>query len=179
MNTEKLTDVFARLRPNATFVSIKEYTNNWAEVSNFGIIFHIDYAAALKRSYEIVSSYRAEDILYKEAKRLVLSSISDRIELFKKSPLEERDAPYIYFKDVNNNYIKGIKAHRDTGDLYMFGFLVSKEVLVPAEYKDTNSSRLTLARDRIENITPVSKYRQFKLIPKSYKEIGIENLVIK
>src|SRR5271169_4323581 len=100
MDVKELTGVFARLRPNATFVSIKEYMNNWQEVSNFGIIFHIDYAAALKRSYDIVSSYRSEDILYKEAKRLVLSSLSDRMELFKKSPLEERDAPYVYYKDV-------------------------------------------------------------------------------
>jgi len=65
-NAEELIGVFARLRPSATFVSVKEYVNNYREMSNFGIVFHIDYAAALKRSYEIVSTYKAEGVLYKQ-----------------------------------------------------------------------------------------------------------------
>jgi hypothetical protein len=178
MTVEELVNVFAKLRPNATFVSIKEYTNNYNEISNFGIVFHIDYKEVLKRSQKIVSSYRSEDILYKEAKRLVLSSLNGRIDSYK-NPLEERDAPYVYFKDAYGKYIKGIKAHQETGDLYMFGLLVSKEILVPANYKQTNSSSLTLAKEKIERITPVSKFRQFKLIPRSYKEITIENITIK
>lgn len=177
MKLKKLVDIFGELRPNATLLSVKEYTNNWNEISNFGIVFHIDYEEALRRSHKKVSTYVATDILHKEAKRLVLSSLTSRLDAFR-VPLEERDHPYVHFKDANGAYIKGIKAHQETGDLYLFGLLVSKKILVPAKYKPTNSSQLTLAKDRIENGTPVSKFRQFKLIPKSYKEIKVESLII-
>lgn len=177
MNLEQMVDTFAKLRPSATFVSVKEYLNSYHELSDFGIVFHIDYEAALKRSYEIVSGFKAEDILTREAKRLVLSSLTGRIDAYK-TPLEERDNPYVYFKDIDGNYIKGIKAHEDTNDLFMFGFVVSKKILVPAEYKHTNSAPLTIAREKIESLTPVSKFRQFRLIPKSYRTITVENLQI-
>ncbi len=178
MKIEGLVDVFAGLRPNATLLSVKQYTNNWNEISSFGIVFHIDYEEALKRSYKKISTYIATDILHKEAKRLVLSSLTDRMDAFR-IPLEQRDHPYVYFKDANGQYIKGIKAHQETGNLYLYGLLVSKKILVPAKYDPTNSSQLTLAKNRIESGTPVSKFRLFKLMPKSYKEIKVENLTIK
>lgn len=179
MNTESLKHLFAKLRPNATFASIKEYRNNYNEVSNFGIVFHIDYLTSLKRSFDIVSKYDAADSLHKDAKRLVLASMSKRIEFLDKNKLEENDFPYVYFKDATGALIKGIKAHQDTNNLYMFGTLVSKEVITPGFYPTVHSSPLTLAKNRIEKLTPISRFRQFKLQPKSYKEIKIENLFLR
>lgn len=177
MTINELVATFGKLRPNATFVSVKEYKNNYDEVSDFGIVFHVDYQKALKRSYDIVAALQTTDLLQKEARRIILSSLIERIEC--KIPIEERDDPYVHFKDGYGNFIKGIKAHKETHDLYMFGFIVSKKVIIPTSYKPVNSSKLTVVKDRMENLTPISKFRQFKLIPKSYREIKIESLIIK
>lgn len=177
MTTDEMVDAFSKLRPIATFLSIKEYHNKYNEISNFGIVFHIDYKAALKRSHKLAARYNANNMIQKEAKRLVLSSLEERIGAFS-TPLETRDFPYVYFKDATNQYIKGVKAHADTNDLYMFGFVVSKNVLKAGQYKDVNSSSLTIAKNDILKTTPVSKFRQFKLIPRSYKEIKVENLCV-
>jgi hypothetical protein len=177
MTLDNMVNAFSKLRPSATFLSVKEYHNKHDEISNFGVVFHIDYKAALKRSYKVAANYQATDMIQREAKRLVLSSLEDRIAAFD-TPLEERDSPYVYFKDATNQYIKGIKAHVDTNDLFMFGLLVSKNVLKAGNYKHINSSRLTIAKNNILKTTPVSKFRQFRLLPKSYKEIKVENLCV-
>jgi hypothetical protein len=178
MTSEEMINIFSDFRPNATFVAIEEYQNVYGEISNFGLTFHIDYLNALKKSKDIVVNYKADDFLNKEAKRQILSSLSNRIDAFE-YPLEERDGPYIYFKDAEGRFIKGIKAHEETGDLYMFGFVISKRIIKPYEYRPSNRSALTITKDRIESLTPISKFRQFKLIPRSYKQIKIEKLVIK
>ena len=47
MMTQKLTTVLPavlnQIRPGATFMSVKQYTNNYGEISNYGIVFHINY----------------------------------------------------------------------------------------------------------------------------------------
>lgn len=176
-SAEHMVSTFAGLRPGATFVGVNEYTNLYNELSTFGIVFHIDYKKSLKNSLDIVYKFKPNDLLHKEAKRLLIASLIGRIDAFSR-PLEKRDSPYVYFKDANKTYIKGIKMHEETEDLYMFGFVVSKKILAPTKYIKINSEPLTLAKNRIENLTPVSKFRQFRLIPKSYKEIKIENLII-
>jgi hypothetical protein len=177
MNKEQLIDTFSKLRPGATFVSVREYRNTHNELSNFGLVFHIDYSAALKRSRNIVANYTVQDELHREAKSILLSSLDRRIAI--EEPIENRDEPYTHFRDANGEWIKGIKAHEELDSLYLFGFLVHKRVLVAGEYKEVNSSPLTLAKREIEKSTPVSRFRQFKLLPKMYREIGIEKLVIK
>lgn len=177
MNKQQLINTFAKLRPGSTFVSVREYRNNHNELSNFGLVFHIDYNAAMKRSRNIIAAYKTHDELHQTAKEQLLTSLDRRIAT--QTPIEKNDFPYTHFRDADGNWIKGIKAHEELGRLYMFGFLVSKRVLEAGTYKDVNSSPLTLAKRAIEKQTQLSRFRQFKLLPKMYREIGIEKLVIR
>jgi hypothetical protein len=177
LNKQELINTFAKLQPGSTFVSVREYKNNYNELSNFGLVFHIDYTAALKRSRNIIANYNAQDVLHREAKTQLLSSLDNRLANI--IPIEDRDEPYTHFRDADGNVIKGIKAHEGLDRLYLFGFLVHKRVLVAGEYKDVNSGNLTLAKREIEKSTPIYRFRQFTLLPKSYREIAIEKLVIK
>lgn len=176
MNIEQLKTTFGTLRRDSTFLSIKEYIATSGEVADFAIAFHVDYRGALKRSHQIISDYKPEDEIQTAARTAILASMSKR--LTEKESLDEIDATYVYFNDAHGQQIKGIKAHRETNDLYLFGFVRSKSILTPGTYKDVKSSPLTIAKRKIENLTPISKFRQFKLSPGSFKEIRVERLIL-
>jgi hypothetical protein len=177
LNQNQLIQLFSSFRPDATFLSIQEYTNLHDETSNFSISFHISYLNCMKTSFDIISKHKPINQIQKIAKEEVLSSLKSRIE--NKTPIEERDDPYIHYKDMNGNIIKGIKSHKTTNQLYLFGLLTHKRIIKQGIYKNVNSSQLTIEKRAIEKLAPISRFRQFILFPKSYKCINVENIILK
>jgi hypothetical protein len=58
----------------------------------------------------------------------------------------------------------GLKVHNESGELYVFGFSVSKKVIVEGTYKKVNSRELTLAKKFIQKECMKStQYRQYKV----------------
>ena len=179
MTKDQLIHTFSQFRPNAMFVSIKEYSNKHGEIANHSIAFHIDYLSVLKKSQQIVLKTKTFGTIKERAKEEILLSLRERIDVYTKTPLEKQDDPYFHFQDTKGKFIKGIKQHKENGSLYMFGLLLNKQVLIPGDYKEVNSSELTIEKRNLLSITPVSKFRQYFLFPKQFKEIKIENMVLK
>ena len=65
---------------------------------------------------------------------------------------------YIHFTGL-----RGVKMHKETGELYVAGLSISKTVLTPGTYKEVKSSEKTLAKNGISLTLPSGKYRQYKL----------------
>ena len=47
---------------------------------------------------------------------------------------------------------------------------------MPGMYAKTNKKPLTVAKDKLRYLTPVGKFRQFKILPSQVDSISVENL---
>ncbi len=66
-------------------------------------------------------------------------------------------------KDVYLNLATGIKAHAESGELYVTGFTVGKTVLSAGIHKVVKSSPKTLAKNALRKGLKSGKFRQFAL----------------
>lgn len=66
-------------------------------------------------------------------------------------------------KDAYNYLNNGLKVHIETGQLYVVGMKVKKEVLVQGEYKADTRRPLTVAKDDIRKGMKSTQYRNYNL----------------
>jgi hypothetical protein len=90
--------------------------------------------------------------------------------------VEEIEDGYTRFFDDNGSYIKGVKLHTATDTLHIYGLVVHKRLIIPGNYKTVNSKPLTIAKDKLRHLTPVGKFRQFRLLPEQVDAIAVEGL---
>lgn len=181
--TEELFNMFANFRRGSQIVSIKNYKSADNEISDFQICFHMSYRNALQKSLNLVSEYVPKSPIEEIAKKEIVESYTNSLNKFNgENDREEavEDPTYEHVKDDNGNYIKGIKVHRETGDLYMYGLLLNKKVVVPVERKPVKSRELTIAKNKIKKSLrlPVDRFRQYVLTKQNFEKITIENCVI-
>ncbi len=173
MNTLQMINLFSQINPTSTFVGIREYENAFGEVSNFNIILNFSYKNSLLKSKSIIENYKPKMALEYQAKQEMLDSFNKSLNL-----LNLPEKTYIKFTDSNNNIIDGIKAHRETFDLYMFGLKLHKKIIKPGQYKDVNSAHLTIIKNKLRSLTPLSKFRLFKLTNNNFKSIKLGRFTI-
>jgi hypothetical protein len=58
---------------------------------------------------------------------------------------------------------KGIKVHNSTGEVYVFGLRLKKEVIQEGTYPKVNSRELTIAKKILSKELKSSKFTQFKM----------------
>lgn len=178
MKKSDIFKTFMELRPNSTFISISEYKNNRNEISNFGIVFHASYQNVLFKSLSIVSMFVPKNKTEEEAKFAIVKSLTKRLMKLSK-PIEEKEKDvYKHFKDADGKIISGIKFHKENKELHISGLEVKKEIISVGDLKKVKSKPLTKAKNKILALTPLSKWRQFKLEPNKFKEIKVEGFSI-
>lgn len=59
--------------------------------------------------------------------------------------------------------LPGVKVHRETGDVYVYGLSENKVVLEPGTYKEVKSKPLTIAKNGIRKVLRSGKVRQYSL----------------
>jgi hypothetical protein len=64
---------------------------------------------------------------------------------------------------VNLENVKGVRIHKDTGEVYVSGLIENKTVIQTGTYKTVNSSAKTLAKRAIEKTLPSGRFRLYKL----------------
>jgi hypothetical protein len=166
----------AKLRSSSTFLQLKGYKNDHGEVANYNIVFHISYESAIKRSVDILNSIVPEDDIQATAKKQLLESFDKSLTKAETTPVEEIDDAYTRFFDNDGSYIKGVKLHRETNTLHLYGLVNSKKVIIPVVYPKKNKQALTVAKDKLRSMLPVNKFRQFKITPDSVEKIIVEHL---
>lgn len=178
MNKKDFIKQLSKLRPNSTFLTLQGYRNAYSEVADYSVAFHISYENALKRSINILESYTPKDDVEAQAKNELLTSFKQSIQKAQ-MPEEDMKNSYTRFFDENGNYIKGVKMLTKTGELYLYGLVVHKKVTMPGIYgPDTNRKEMTIVKDRLRRMCPVSRFRQFKVLPSQLEAISVEKITL-
>ena len=168
----------SKLRPGSTFLTLKGYRNEHSEVSDYSIVFNISYKNALLKSILSLKDLVPENDLAAKAKQELIDGYQNSLDKLENTPFEELDNNYVHFKDENGNYIKGVKYHTESDTVHLYGFVVHKKILVPGNYPEKNKRPLTIAKDKLRKLCPVSKFRQFKLLPDQLDFISVNKLTL-
>ena len=173
MNKDTFLSELSKLKPASTFLSVLGYRNEAAEVADYSICFHISYENAVKRSLEALQPMVPADKLEEQAKLELLLSLKASLDKIDSTGIEDLDDGYTRIPGV-----KGCKVHTATGNLHLFGLLNHKRVLTPGTYKTVNKRPLTIAKDRLRKSLPVSRFRQFKIVPDQVDHIAVASLTL-
>jgi hypothetical protein len=145
------------------FVTFLYTSKGTGETSKYQINFGIDYRNAVETDRTILEAYTPKDSLEETAKAEMLESMRQTIE-------EGVSQSYTQV-DTFDNIGKGIRQHKETGEIYLYGFVQSKEQVAPPtkEKKPVNSRPLTLAKRAIEKSCDFKRNRfgQFILNPEN------------
>lgn len=177
MDQKQFVAELAKLRPASTFLTLVGYRNEYSEVADYSIVFHMSYENALKRSIVALNSVVPEDDYAAIAKRELIDGYNKSLNKMAETPIEEIDDAYTRFFDENGNYIKGVKLHTATNTLHLYGLVNAKRVVMPGIYPKSNKRPLTLAKDKLRKLCPVNKFRQFKILPQQVDSIVVEKMV--
>lgn len=175
----------AEIRPASTFLTVRNYTNNFGELSDFSLCFHFNYLNAVKRSQEKLSKLKLDKSLF-EGKSYSLNDLmlarKELLESFADSLAGNN--PRYACKDIYelvNHYgevVKGIKIHKRQDVIHLVGLLAHKRVISKGNYPQSYHSKYTLAKNALRELLPVSRFRQFKLCAGKFGEISVEKLSI-
>jgi len=164
----------AKTIKGTSFVGVRNYTNAQGEVSNQTMIAGISYERVLLNDFNslvenkveifkaLANKFSAE--LIEKAYTELFVSLEKRLssEEVKEVLRRENDATILRSDAQIDAYIhitKGVKLHKDTNQIHVFGLVAKKTVLVPIEYKQTNSRELTLCKNAIQK---AANFRQAK-----------------
>lgn len=164
--------VFNQITPSATFLSVMGYTNNYGELSNFGLVFHANYMKAVREAVNVWFHYSPKDELERMAKRELLDSFRDTLRGKSHSKVANIYSEISDGKEL----IQGVKFHDRTDTIHLTGFLIHKKILKPGVYPAQLASPKTEAKDRLRALTRLSRFRQYKLTERTFKHIGVEQM---
>ncbi len=182
-------DVFSRVDPRATFLSIAGYKNNWDEKADFSVVFHVNYLNAVRKSQQLIMSktwsrrplcgrawgFMPSDV---DAARVeLLDSYQDTLNGY--NPLYTCRKVYEPILDANGEPIPGVKLHSRLDEIHINAMRIRKKVLIKGDYKKRDSSPKTLAKNWLRSFTPLSKWVQFKLVPLRFDELVVQKMRIK
>lgn len=143
------------------FVGLRNYTNSNGEVSNQTFLVGLSYSIAKEKdlltviNFDIINLKDKFDLdLLKVAKEELIKSLS--------YPNQNASSAQI---DTYNQVSEGLKSHKDTNELYVYGFLVNKKVLIPGIYKEVKSKPLTIIKNYLTSYLNLktAKFRLFKV----------------
>jgi len=177
MNKDSFVKELSKIRCCATFLTVSGYRNEYSEIADYNIIFHMNYQNALIKSIEVMKSYQATNDLELQAKQELLKSFNCSLSKLLNNPIELRDDGYTHF-EVDGKIIKGAKLHLDSNTLHLYGLQVYKRILIPGNYPPDNRKPLTLIKNNLKKLTPIGKFRQFKICADRVDHISVEKLIL-
>lgn len=141
-----------------SFVSIV-YENKQNEIQKTLINVGVSYDNAKLKDVEYLKNLDVKTIkssqnksTLEEARKALLGALISP----SKAHSEGQKNAYTYLSN-------GLKVHNETGNLYVVGMKVKKEVLVQGEYKADTRRPLTVAKDDIRKGMKSTKYRNYDL----------------
>jgi ribosomal protein L9 len=177
MTNLELVSELASLRPSSTFLALKGYRNSYGEVADYNISFHISYTKLLERSLDVLANRKPTTSIERRAKSELTKSFNDSLERAVATPIEEREDGYTHFVDLDTgNYIKGVKLHDASNTLHIYGLVNSKQIIEQGKYPKVNKRQLTIAKDKLRKLCPVSRFRQFVISPEKVERISVQGL---
>ena len=152
-----VTKKVAQSPTGVSFVNIKGYESTKNEISNQLINVGASYPNAKAKDVEYLENLDVNTLETNLCKELLNKA---RLALIKglKTPNKVRSQGQ---KDAYQILTKGIKLHNENRKLYIYGYLVSKEVLKKGTYPKVNSRPLTIAKRFLKKNMKTAKFRHF------------------
>jgi len=180
----------AKTIKGTSFVGIKNYENAKGEISNQTILAGISYEKALEKdfislqenkdlifetltkvySFELVTT-AFENVYTSLEKRLSSEEVKEKLRAENDQTIKKSDAQI----DAYIHLAKGVKMHKETNEINIFGLVLKKTVLKAIEYKQTKSRDLTIVQNKIKKLCDFrqDKYRSFSFNKTELKLQGI------
>lgn len=157
-----------------TFVSFLYQKKTTGEVARYTLNFGIDYRAAVAEDCEKLKAYTPNGELEIQAKDEMLKSMTETLE-------EGVSSSYTQ-KDTYETIAKGIRQHKENGNIYIAGYVHSKEQVEPPtkEEKPVNSRPLTLAKNSIKKACGFrhTKFSTFILAPENIGGVKVKGQIL-
>jgi hypothetical protein len=167
--------VFNQIRQGSTFLSIKNYIDNYGGQSNFGIVFHANYINAVKNAINTWIVYKPKDDIEHRTRIDLINSYRDTLKGHNPRALSAH--AYSPITD-GKQLIKSVKWHDAGKTVHFWGFLVHKVEIIPAVYPYDSRGASTLARSRLIHMTQLGRFRQFAIQDGRFGSIGVDNLTL-
>ena len=157
-------------KDGATLITFPYTKKTTGEKAQYTLDFGIDYRAAVEHDRAALVAYVPQNDLEIEAKDQMLKSMTETID-------EGVSKSYTQ-KDTFESLGKGIRQHKETGDIYIDGFVHSKIQICPPTTikKPVQSKPLTLAKHGIEKVCEFkrNRYGHFIHSPENIGEIVLK-----
>lgn len=180
------TRVLSEVQKGSTFLTVHHYLNNFGEISDFSIVFHINYLKAVARSAELLAAYSPtrEDALNRPythrelevAKKELLESF--KMTMAGNNTLAKSAHSYSRVDNGEGKPICGVKLHDSQDILHLIGFRVHKNILLKGKYPPDNRAAKTIAKDDLRSRLPVGRFTQFKLTPGKFRSLVVSGMTI-
>lgn len=180
------TRVLSEVQKGSTFLTVHHYLNNFGEISDFSIVFHINYLKAVARSAELLAAYSPtrEDALNRPythrelevAKKELLESF--KMTMAGNNTLAKSAHSYSRVDNGEGQPICGVKLHDSQDILHLIGFRVHKNILLKGKYPPDNRAAKTIAKDDLRSRLPVGRFTQFKLTPGKFRSLVVSGMTI-
>jgi hypothetical protein len=164
-----------------SFVGVRNYTNKFSELSNQTFLVGFSYANMLKKDLMKLTSFAVKrqvvEMFANNDKELVKKAYNELVSsLVKRTASEEQkeilrannDATIKRSDAMSDAFLtlaKGLKLHKDTNTIHIYGLCVRKTILKQGDYPTTKRHKKTIVKNTIKKLAELRnlKYKQFKL----------------
>ena len=149
----------------AAFGNIFGYSNDRGEIANYHVNFGMNYGKAKGDDYNTVKSASVSEIAAKVNYPIpmVEKAIADLLKSL--NPNTPQSAQGKAQSDAYTVVNSSLKIHNETEALYIYAYVVNKEVIVSGEYGVDTRRAETACKDAVKKALNLktAKYRQFKI----------------
>ena len=157
----------------AKFIGIKRYENSYGEVADLSVLVNVSVENMKKNDLEKLKAITVADLnklaeeknLNAETMHKALSELiaSGEKNLSKKK--EDRTVASQAQTDAYLQLTKGVRMHKETMQVYVFGMVQSKKIIIEGDYPATNKREKTICKDTIKKHFDLrsDKVRQYKV----------------
>lgn len=167
ISIETLANKIREMAGTAKFVSFTYRSKKANELARHTIILGATYKGVVERSKlalellpisEILSLGISQELAV-EAKNKILASFNKTLEAIANGTQNEDYTKIGQYIHLGN----GLSINSTDGSFQLFGLAHAKVVIEKGEYKEVKSRPLTIAQDKIKELLPISKFREFAL----------------
>lgn len=144
------------------FIAINGYQNKEGAVSNYVVNINCKHGNKVKKDIgQLKAIIKAipkmpETALEYMAANILLQAFIDN------GNKETASVQSLVQSDLYENINGSVQRHKETGEYYIKGYLISRTVLVAVQKKVVNSKPLTVAKDKLRRNLRTEKYVRFK-----------------
>jgi hypothetical protein len=162
-----------------SFVRIENYSNEKGEVANYTINLGVSYENAKESDTKYLSNeLNIIDTDFGSVKEYAKEAWSELL-IARTKPTKATINRSNGQSDAYTTICPNVRVHNETGRIFIYGFVVKKDVILEGSgYDSVNSSPLTIAKRKIEKNLKATNFRQLAFDKLDTVKVKGEELII-